>query len=228
MKTKIALIAALALVAGSAVAADSGFYVGAGMGYSNWNVNDGKLDNAIDAGLASSILCSTCDVQYTKTTQTATPWEVYVGYRFNTYFATELGWIDNGGSNYKGQVYDNALVPAAQVGTVKGTRSGSGWPVSALGIYPIDDAWEVFARAGVYFGSTDTKARAVLANGDLIFQGNNNGKSSTNFIGGLGVNYNFMDTWQARGEWFAIPSFGDSKYGSGNLNAFMFSLNYKF
>jgi hypothetical protein len=227
MKTKIALAVALAMIAGSAVAADNnGFYVGAGMGYSNWNVNDNKLDNAIDGALFDSILCSTCVVDRSSTTQTATPFMFQVGYRFMDYFAAEVGYIDNGGSNYKGQVVDTES--STQVGTVKGTRSGSGWPVSLLGIYQIDETWDVFARAGVYFGNTDTKARAVLADGDLIWQGHDNGQSSTNFIGGLGVDAKFMDNWFARGEWFAIPSFGDTKYGSGNLNAFMFTINYKF
>jgi OOP family OmpA-OmpF porin len=223
MKTKIALAVALALVAGSAVAADDGFYVGAGMGYSNWNVNDNKIDNAINNEFDA--LGSIAVVGKSSTTQTATPWELYVGYRFNKYFATELGWIDNGGSNYKGTVIDPT--DGDQLGQVKGTRTGSGWPLSVLGTYPIDDAWEVFARAGVYFGSTDTKANANDGV-DSVKLGSNNGKSTTNFVGGLGVNYNFMDAWQVRAEWLAIPSFGDSKYGSGNLNAFMGSINYKF
>jgi OmpA-OmpF porin, OOP family len=224
MKTKIALAVALALVAGSAVAADDGFYVGAGMGYSNWNVNDNKIDNSIDNAFLNAE--SDAVVSKSSTTQTATPWELYVGYRFNKYFATELGWIDNGGSNYKGNVVDSNF-PTVTIGQVKGTRSASGWPLSVLGIYPIDDAWEVFARAGVYFGSTDTKARATDGFTSVKL-GSSNGKSTTNFIGGLGMNYNFMDAWQVRVEWFAIPSFGDTKYGSGNLNAFMGSINYKF
>jgi OmpA-OmpF porin, OOP family len=223
MKTKIALAVALALVAGSAVAADDGFYVGAGLGYSSWNVNDNKLNNAIDNALFD--LEYDAAVSKSSTTQTATPWELYVGYRFNKYFATELGWIDNGGSNYKAQLTDSFGDPA---GTVKGTRNASGWPLSVLGIYPIDQSWEVFARAGVYFGSTDTKATILAPDGDVIAKEHNNGKSTTNFIGGLGMNYNFMDAWQVRLEWFAIPSFGDTKYGSGNLNAFMGSINYKF
>jgi OmpA-OmpF porin, OOP family len=222
MKTKIALAVALAMIAGSAVAADNnGFYVGAGMGYSSWNVNDNKLDNFLDSGLAPFYY-----IQKSTTTQTATPFMFQVGYRFMDYFAAELGWMDNGGSNYKGQVYDSET--NTRVGVVKGTRSGSGWPVSLLGIYPIDETWDVFARAGVFFGSTDTKARAVLDNGTLLLQGHDNGNGTTEFIGGLGVDAKFMDNWFARGEWFAIPSFGDNKYGSGNLNAFMFTINYKF
>jgi opacity protein-like surface antigen len=226
MKTKIALMVAMALAAGSAVAADNdGFYVGAGLGYSNWNVNDGRLDNSVNSRLADS-LCPTCEVASSSTTQTATPFMFQVGYRFMDYFAAELGYIDNGGSNYKGQVFDTET--STRVGVVKGTRSGSGWPVSLLGIYPINETWDVFGRAGVYFGTTDTRARAVLDDGTLLAQDNNNGKSSTNFVGGLGVDAHFMGNWFARAEWLTIPSFGDTHYGSGNLNAFMATLNYKF
>ncbi len=226
MKTKIALMVAMALAAGSAVAADNnGFYVGAGMGYSNWNVNDNKLTNSIDDALRTSN-CPTCYVNKASTTQTATPFMFQVGYRFMDYFAAELGYIDNGSSNYKGQVFNGTT--KTRVGTVKGNRSGSGIPLSLLGIYPINETFDVFARAGVYFGSTDTNARAVLDTGYVLDRENHNGKSSTNFIGGLGADVHFMDNWFVRGEWFAIPSFGDTQYGSGNLNAFMATINYKF
>lgn len=228
MKTKIALMVAMALAAGSAVAADNnGLYVGAGMGYSSWNVDDGKLTNAIDSALKTSA-CPTCYVNKASTTQTATPFMFQVGYRFMDYFAAELAYIDNGGSNYKGQVFNSAINPQPRVGTVKGSRSGSGWPLSVLGIYPINETFDVFARAGVYFGSTDTNARAVLDTGYVLDRENHNGKSSTNFIGGLGADAHFMENWFVRAEWFAIPSFGDTQYGSGNLNAFMATINYKF
>lgn len=226
MKTKIALMVAMALTAGSAVAADStGFYLGAGMGYSNWNVDDNKLTNSIDSALRTST-CPTCYVNKASTTQTATPFMFQAGYRFMENFAAELAYIDNGSSNYKGQVFNSTT--QTRVGTVKGSRSGSGIPVSLLGIYPINETWEVFGRAGVYFGSTDNNARAVLDSGYVLDRQNNNGKSSTNFIGGAGVDAKFMDNWFVRGEWFAIPSFGDTRYGSGNLNAFMATINYKF
>jgi hypothetical protein len=226
MKTKIALLVAMALTTGSAVAADyNGFYIGGGMGYSNWNVDDGKLSNSIDDGLATSA-CPTCSVDKASTTQTATPYMFQLGYRFMDYWAVELGWMDNGGSNYKGQVFSSTT--NGKVGVVKGTRDGSGVPVSMLGIYQINDTWDVFARAGVFFGTTDTKAKAVLDNGTVLYQNDNNSKSTTNFIGGLGADAHFMGNWFVRGEWFAIPSFGDTRYGSGNLNAFMATINYKF
>ncbi len=228
MKTKIALTVAMALAAGSAVAADNtGFYFGAGMGYSSWNVDDNKLTNSIDSALRTST-CPSCYVNKASTTQTATPFTFQVGYRLMDYLAAELGYIDNGGSNYKGQVFNSAINPPARVGTVKGNRSGSGWPLSVLGIYPINETWDVFGRAGVYFGTTDTSARAVLDTGYVLDRENESGKSTTNFIGGAGVDAHFMDHWFVRGEWFAIPSFGDTRYGSGNLNAFMATINYKF
>ncbi len=50
MKSKIALLTALALVAGSATAAswEDGFYAGFGIGYGKINVNADKIDNNID------------------------------------------------------------------------------------------------------------------------------------------------------------------------------------
>ena len=229
MKSKIALITALALVAGSAVAADweDGFYAGAGVGYGKINVNSGKIDNTIDNKTPFTITKSNVG-------QGATPYSLTVGYKWMKYFATEISYIDLGNADYKGNAEQTLVVtPPPITGTVKGQWDAKGWPVSVLGIWPIDDAWSVFGRVGVFMGDVKLTYKGIDSNGNLACVGNqclrnHESQSSTEFIGGVGTDYNFLDTWTARLEWQALPSLGNNDTGSGNWNNIQFSLFYRF
>ena len=233
MKTKIALIAAMALVAGSAVAADSGFYAGAGIGYGKININSDKIDNNFNSfaeSYGSDLVINNSNVG-----QGATPYSLTVGYKFMKYFATEISYIDLGNADYTGKVYSPEL--DQNVGKIKGQWDAKGWPVSVLGIWPIDDSWSVFGRLGVFIGDVKLTAKAVNDDGSLVCfdvadssscARGHESQSSTEFIGGVGTDYNFMDTWTARLEWQAMPSLGNDEVGDGNWNNIQFSILYNF
>jgi OmpA-OmpF porin, OOP family len=233
MKTKIALIAAMTLVAGSAVAADSGFYVGAGIGYGKINVNEDKITNNIN-----SFTDPYYEVSKDSVSQGSSPYSLTVGYKWMKYFATEISYIDLGNANYRssldcvGAVCDGPA--ATDSGTAKVQWEAKGWPVTVLGIWPIDDSWSVFGRVGVFMGDVKATAKLVdAANGDLVCGPNNCARAhtsdnSTQFIGGVGTDFNFMDTWTARLEWQALPSLGNDDTGSGNWNNIQFSILYNF
>ena len=233
MKTKIALIAAMALVAGSAVAADSGFYAGAGIGYGKINVNENKITNNIDSALSD--IGAAFSVDKANVNQGSAPYSLTVGYKWMKYFATEVSYIDLGNANYKATVScDDVLVCGSTTGRVKGQWDAKGWPVTVLGIWPIDDSWSVFGRVGVFMGDVKFTAKALDSNGDLICgpggdcARGHTSDNSTQFIGGVGTDFNFMDTWTARLEWQALPSLGNNDTGSGNWNNIQFSILYNF
>ncbi|MFO1407664.1 MAG: outer membrane beta-barrel protein [Steroidobacteraceae bacterium] len=219
MKLKTALFATLALAAGTATAADDGFYLGAGVGYGKINVNSGKIDNSIDNALTGTGYA----VTQSDVGQGATPYSLTAGYRFMKYFAVELSYIDLGNADYKGTVSDGVDT----AGRVKGQWEATGWPVSVLGIWPIDDAWEVFGRVGLFMGDVKLNAKVVDGVGDTIIKGHTS-DNSNQFLGGVGVNYNFLDTWTARVEWQALPSLGNNDTGSGNWNNIQASILYRF
>ena len=163
--------------------------------------------------------------------QGATPYSLTVGYKWMPYFATEISYIDLGNADYTGKVYDTFL--GEDVGKIKGQWNAKGWPVSVLGIWPIDDSWEVFGRVGVFIGDVKLNAKAQYTGGELVCFGGscakgNESQSSTEFIGGVGTNFNFMDTWTARLEWQAMPSLGNDEVGDGNWNNIQFSILYNF
>ena len=231
MKSKIALITALALVAGSAVAAeDSGFYVGAGLGFGKINVDADKITNPLND--AFEFLEAPLYVSNDNVDQNTAPWDLMVGYKFMKYFAVELAYIDLGSADYTGKI--RSTIDDEIVGKAKASLNADGWPLSVLGIWPVTDQFDVWGRVGVFFGNTDAKAKLIYTGGGLVCDDydcakNRGSDSSTEFVGGVGADYHFTDQWSLRGEWFTIPNleFGDSSL-DGNVNDFQFSVLYAF
>lgn len=219
MKLKTALFASLALAAGTATAAEDGFYVGAGVGYGSMSVDSQKIDRVIDSELDPTGYF----VDRSNVDDGASPWSAFVGYRFMKYVAVELGYIDLGNADYTGIVSDGLDT----AGRVKAQWEASGWPVTVLGIWPINNEWEVFGRVGLFMGDVKLKAKAVDGNGDMLVRGNAS-NNSNEFIGGAGVNFNFLEKWTARAEWQAMPSLGNDDTGSGDWNNIQASILYRF
>jgi len=219
MKLKTALFASLALAAGTATAAEDGFYVGAGVGYGSMSIDSQKIDRILDSALTPTGY----QVTGSNVDDGASPWSAFVGYRFMKYVAVELGYIDLGNADYTGIVSDGLDT----AGRVKAQWEASGWPVSVLGIWPINNEWEVFGRVGLFMGDVKLKAKAVDGLGDMLVRGNAS-NNSNEFIGGAGVNFNFLEKWTARAEWQAMPSLGNDDTGSGDWNNIQASILYRF
>lgn len=228
MKLTTIIIAAAALVAGSASADDRGFYAGAGVGWSQMSVPKSKATD--------SFIYAFNEVGYpleswsAKTDESDIMWSAFAGYKFMKYLAIEAGYLDTGTASYTGQgttlVFDTELGDYVAV-PVKGNIDwhATGWQASVLGIWPIDDNWEVFGRVGGFYG--DVKADLRLSSSDIVGKAHTSG-SSTEFLYGVGVDGRFLEDWAARFEWLAIPSLGSSDTGSGDWNGLQFSLLYRF
>ena len=159
-------------------------------------------------------------------------WSGFVGYRFMKYLAVEAGYLDTGSASYTGSgtafdIVDNVTVPVKANFDWKAT----GWLVSVLGIWPINDNRDVFGRVGGFFG--DVSADLHLTSVDPISGAPVSGKahtsgSSSEFLYGVGVDGRFLENWAARFEWLAMPSLGNSDTGDADWNAFQFALLYRF
>lgn len=225
MKLKTTVFAALALFAGSAIAADeSGFYAGAGVGWGELSLPESKITN----GVASVFAASGAPLQSwsAKVDDSSIPWSAFVGYRFMKYLAVETAYLDTGASSYTGKgvaylIVDDEFVDAK----AKLNWQASGAVVSVLGIWPIDPTWSVFGRVGGFFGDMKADAKVTI-NG---LSGKAHDSTNTNeFLYGVGVDSNFLDQWTARLEWQAMPSLGNNDTGSADWNSFQFSLMYHF
>ena len=113
MRCILSLIAASVLAATPAVAQDTGFYVGAGIG--DFGIDVGGFDGS--------------DVGY----------KVFGGYRFIDYLALEVEYLDGGTVEDRGFEIDV-----------------SGFNLSAVGILPLGERFDIFAKLGMIFWDADT------------------------------------------------------------------------
>ena len=140
MKLGTAVLASLALFAGSAVADDTGFYAGAGLGWGEYSLPQSRITNQL-AGLYSAV-GAPLQSWSSRTDDTTIPWSVFVGYQIMDYLAVEAGYLDAGSAGYKGSgvayvVADDLLVDTK----AELNWHATGGVVSVIGIWPIDPTW---------------------------------------------------------------------------------------
>ncbi len=111
--------------------------------------------------------------------ESSTEAKIFAGYAFDPHLAVELGYAS------LGHAKANPVFVTAGPGEVKYKMSAPFLDV--VGSMPLNDAWSLFARAGV------TYARAA------VDQGPSESKIREKF--GAGVGYNFTPTIAVRAEW---------------------------
>ena len=134
-------------------------------------------------------------------------WDIVVGYRFMPYFAVEGGYLDLGTAGYKasGQVEDGDGVYDT---SIAGDISSSGFALSGLGILPIGESFEAFARLGFYFGDADIDFNV---SGEVESESFSEKEGETEFLWGIGGAYNFSDAWAVRLEYGQVMDVGDEE-----------------
>jgi OOP family OmpA-OmpF porin len=226
MRIITGFLAALALTSGTAMAADPGLYTGVSVGTGSFAINTTKATNVFEDGFANVGI--NLDTTSVNKSSDATTWGLFAGYRLNDWLAAEITYLDLSGAEYRGNGTarygtNTAVVPV----TTKGDWSAAGWPLSVLGIWPIDDTWEIFGRVGVFIGDVDLK---YSVRNDLTGErvSRSTSQSSTQFIGGAGGQVNFLDNWTGRLEWQGMPSIGNDKTGSTDWYQVAASIIYRF
>jgi len=227
MKRILALATFAALCAAQpALAGDTGFYVGADVGTMSVDIDKGGLDSLFLEGLASEGLFfdGSSDVDDSDTTYGLT-----VGYRFMPYLAVEGQYLDLGEAKYSanGDVYDEFDSFLGTANLDIGIDS-SGFALSVLGILPIQEVWEVYARLGMYFGDTDADFSVSVDDGsEPLSMGDS--KSEEEFFYGIGGGYTFNETWNVRVEYTIFQDIGDEDLtGETDLDRFVIGVNYRF
>jgi len=232
MRFTFGLLAALALVSAPAVAADTGFYVGASFGQSMFEIsksdgNEFMVDLFSAVGEIAEIDLA-YDIDSSKVDDSDTAFSFFVGYRFMPYLAVEGAWLDVGEAKYNSTgVITVDGIAAGNAETALNWNS-SGPVLSALAIWPISEQWEVFGRLGAYFADTEIDVTLVAPDEDVA-DSVSESESTTEFIWGLGVDFIFLENFAARLEYSMIPDVGD-KNTTGEADADLISLGllYKF
>lgn len=214
MNTRIitaALLVTGGLLAGQAVAADQGGYVGFAIGQSRANVDKGDIDSAFAAlGLGSTTSVDETDIGF----------KVYGGYQFNRNFAIEGGYTDFG------KATSHTIVTSGGSGT--GDAEWKAWSidVSALGILPLSDQFSLFGRGGISLWNLDFNFTAIGPGGIGIAS---ESKSGVSPLLGIGATFNFTPQFALRAEFERHFSVGDSDTtGKSDLDLISLGLQFRF
>jgi OOP family OmpA-OmpF porin len=165
-----------------AVAADSGWYGGFGIGQSRAKIDDARITaGLLGAGLTTT---SMTDEQHD------TAWKLFGGYKFNRNFALEGGYFNLGKFDFT-----STTNPA---GTLTGKIKLQGFNFDAVGILPITEKFSAFGRLGLQIA----RAKDNFATTGAVTVGNPNpSKTAANYKAGVGVQYDFTESLGMRGEW---------------------------
>ena len=222
MKSRLALFTLAALATSPALAAERGFYAGLDLGQASYDVDrrdiDAQIVGAFDS-LGLAVLSGS-----SSTSEDGFTYGITLGYQILPYLAVEASYVDLDDAEYRGSATVTDGVGTADFRTQVTTES-SGPALSVLGILPLPRNWEVYARAGVYFSSTDVTAR--LSSGDVVSAASDS-SNSEEFLWGAGVGYS-RDQWTVRLDYQQYTDVGDEDVlGEVNVDRIAFSALYRF
>lgn len=202
-------LVALALFAGPpAVAQDSGWYIGAGVGQSRAKI----ADDRIAAGLLGSGLV----VRSITDDDRDTGYKLYGGYRFNRYLSAEGGWFDLGKFGFSADT--------TPTGTLTGSSRIRGINLDVVGTLPLTERLAAFARAGVNHAEAKD---AFGGTGAVTVLNPNPSKRDTNYKFGVGLQYALTDalSMRAEAERYRVD---DAVGNRGDIDLFSVGLVYRF
>jgi OOP family OmpA-OmpF porin len=165
-----------------AVAADSDWYGGFGIGWSRAKIDDARITSELlGSGLTTtSIIDDNRDFAY----------KLFGGYKINENFALEGGYFNLGQFGF--------VSTTSPAGTLTGKIKLQGLNIDAVGILPLSEKFSAFGRIGLQY----LQAKANFdGTGAVALSNPNPHKSAANYKAGLGVQYDFTPNVGARGEW---------------------------
>jgi opacity protein-like surface antigen len=228
---------ALLLCAGTAHAADTGFYFGVFAGQAKYDfdspqlpiigqIPDGgfigpglrppPLNPANPIVIPPAFAVATGVLWLPSDDDEATAWGATAGYRIGRYVAVELNYLNLG----KLEASDLVLLPPFPGGgttTLQRELETTGPALSVLGILPLSASWEVYLRAGVLFA-------------DMEFTTSIGASSASHTTGseaaavGAGVQFNWAEHWSARIELQRFLEVGEDDTFSSSADIDLLSL----
>jgi opacity protein-like surface antigen len=220
--------AAIALGLGMAMAsvtaaADEirGFYFGVDGGIGSADINKSDLDRSLQAGFDDAELDVV--VGNSNLDDRDFSYGAFIGYRFLPYLAAEVSYLGLGTAKYDADVTGPDLVaPVA----LTGKFMSDGPALSVLGIWPIGHSWDLYARGGIYFGSTTFDVRASTTD---ISSRDSSARNTQEFLWGIGAGYHVDTHWAVRLDFQEITNVGDPDVtGEANVDRLALGFVYSF
>lgn len=211
-------IALLAVVAGSASAADdkeddtgwddAAWYVGGNLGLSTSVIADKRVEESLLADGLTMTSISDDEEDY--------GYKLFGGYRFGRNFAIEAGIFDLGSFGYKAGTMPEGVREAEL--EVKGLN------VDLVGMLPMTENFSALGRFGVQYATTEG---AFSGTGAVVVTVPNTKETESNYKFGFGVQYALNHNLALRGEAerFRID---DTVGHDGDVNLYSVGLVYRF
>lgn len=183
LATSVAVVLGMS-VAPLSYAAGNGWYIGASVGQSEFDLGSGA---ELDALLLTDGITST-----TTTDDSDTGWKLFGGFAFSENFAVEAGYVDFGESEFNTTV----TAPAIAAGVYNTAVETTSFYVDLVGTVPVTDSFNVFGKVG--FNRWDVEGTISVpgfGSGTILEDDGND------VTYGVGASYSFTDSVAVRGEW---------------------------
>lgn len=188
-KLAISLLAAASLASLPSFAQDwwkGSWYAGVGIGRANLGMTGQDLSGLDNAQVHDN------DTSYT----------ARMGYRFNPYFALELGYYDLGHYNFDGQ--------GPLGNTVSGSAKAKSFGLSAVAIAPLGDAFDIYGRVG--YARSELK---LTASSPIVPRNADVKDKQDEATYGVGGRWHFAPQWGLFAEWMKNDKIQVDSYLAG-------------
>jgi OOP family OmpA-OmpF porin len=192
LTSTLAIAAALAAAPAFAQQPGNSWYFGAGIGVGNLNQSGTEITGLNNAQIDDS------DTTYT----------IRGGYRFNPFFALEVGYYDLGKYAFSGSV----PVGVSGATVVSGSAKATSWGLSAVGILPMNH-FDLYGRIGVEQSKLEANANTSLATGNAQ-------DTQTGATYGVGGRWNVDRNWGVFAEWM--------KNDKIKVDSYLFGVDFRF
>lgn len=162
--------------------ANSAWYAGAGLGQGRAKIDDERIGRSLTANGAS--------LESFTTDQRDLGYKVFVGKKFNRYFAVEAGYFDIGKFGFQATTSGN--------GNLRGETSFRGVNLDLIGYLPLTPRLSALARVGGQYGRSTAHFSGNRLNG--VTAPNPEKEEKFQAKVGLGLQYQINDAWAVRGE----------------------------
>lgn len=165
-------------------------------------------------------------------------WGVQLGYRWGKFFATELGYAKLGEASYRLPMLVNVTATELSSGLSVTDQfvaeramqfTSAGPTISALGMLPIGERFDLHLRAGIYLADTrvTNRIRDVEFNNGNVYH-NRVDASQTELYAGIGGAWNINESVMLRAEYQRFLDVGDDeKTGESDIDVFNLSVLFK-
>lgn len=209
-----------------AQAADSGWYVSAGISQAKSDISKRELDAAfLDPTVEFYQYYGVFGSASSTLDDSDTAWDLMFGYRFNPYVAVEGGYTNLGTARYTGTVMATDTV-VTEYDNLHARFKSSGLVAALVGSIPIGQQWDVHGRLGLYRAKTkfDSNFDYLVVFPDSTQQTGSGpidafSASTTEYLYGIGTSLKVGEQWRFSLDWTRYDSVGDkNKTGEANVD----------